>query len=71
MNPSGTLLRPRSSRRRRRDHAANFYGGYFEELTPEQTDRQLATSLIGPMNVSRAVLPIMRSGDRSSRDSRP
>ena len=34
--------------------------GYFEELTPEQMERQLATSLIGPMNVTRAVLPVMR-----------
>ena len=42
------------------NNAANFYGGYFEELTPEQIERQLATSLIGPMNVTRAVLPVMR-----------
>ena len=34
--------------------------GYFEELTPAQIDRQLAASLIGPMNVTRAVLPVMR-----------
>src|SRR6266700_2119536 len=42
------------------NNAANFYAGYFEELTPEQIERQLATSLIGPMNVTRAVLPVMR-----------
>ncbi len=42
------------------NNAANFYAGYFEELTPEQIDRQLTTSLIGPMNVTRAALPIMR-----------
>ena len=42
------------------NNAANFYAGYFEGLTPEQMDRQLATSLIGPMNVTRAVLPVMR-----------
>jgi NAD(P)-dependent dehydrogenase (short-subunit alcohol dehydrogenase family) len=42
------------------NNAASFYAGYFEELTPEQMDRQLATSLIGPMNVTRAVLPVMR-----------
>jgi NAD(P)-dependent dehydrogenase (short-subunit alcohol dehydrogenase family) len=42
------------------NNAANFYAGYFEELTPEQMDRQLSTSLIGPMNVTRAVLPVMR-----------
>src|SRR3989442_13118864 len=42
------------------NNAASFYAGYFEELTPEQIKRQLATSLIGPMNVTRAVLPVMR-----------
>jgi NAD(P)-dependent dehydrogenase (short-subunit alcohol dehydrogenase family) len=42
------------------NNAASFYAGYFEELTPEQFDRQLAASLIGPMNVTRAVLPVMR-----------
>ncbi len=42
------------------NNAATFYGGYFEELTPEQIERQLATGLIGPMNVTRAVLPVMR-----------
>src|SRR6185369_13250913 len=42
------------------NNAANFYAGYFEELTPEQMERQLVTSLIGPMNVTRAVLPVMR-----------
>jgi len=42
------------------NNAANFYAGYFEELTPEQIERQLATSLIGPMNITRAVLPVMR-----------
>jgi NAD(P)-dependent dehydrogenase (short-subunit alcohol dehydrogenase family) len=42
------------------NNAASFYAGYFEELTPEEMDRQLATSLIGPMNVTRAVLPVMR-----------
>jgi NAD(P)-dependent dehydrogenase (short-subunit alcohol dehydrogenase family) len=42
------------------NNAANFYGGYFEELTPQQIEQQLATGLIGPMNVTRSVLPIMR-----------
>ena len=42
------------------NNAASFYAGFFEELTPEQMDRQIATSLIGPMNVTRAVLPVMR-----------
>src|SRR3954463_10945184 len=42
------------------NNAASFHAGYFEELTPEQFDRQLSVSLIGPMNVTRAVLPVMR-----------
>ena len=42
------------------NNAGNFAAGFFEELTPEQMDRQLATSLLGPMNVTRAVLPFMR-----------
>ena len=42
------------------NNAGNFFAGYFEELTQEQIDRQLGTLLIGPMNVTRAVLPVMR-----------
>src|SRR5204862_7686454 len=41
-------------------NAGNFFAGYFEELTLEQIERQLGTLLIGPMNVTRAVLPVMR-----------
>jgi NAD(P)-dependent dehydrogenase (short-subunit alcohol dehydrogenase family) len=42
------------------NNAGNFHAGFFEELTPEQIEQQLMTSLIGPMNVTRAVLPVMR-----------
>ena len=42
------------------NNAASFYAGYFEELTPDQMSQQIAASLIGPMNVTRAVLPVMR-----------
>ena len=42
------------------NNAANFYAGFFEELTMEQIGKQLQTSLIGPMIVTRAVLPVMR-----------
>jgi NAD(P)-dependent dehydrogenase (short-subunit alcohol dehydrogenase family) len=42
------------------NNAGNFYAGFFEELTPEQIERQLTTNLVGPMNVTRAVLPVMR-----------
>ena len=42
------------------NNAASVYAGYFEELSPGQIDLQLATSLVGPMNVTRAFLPAMR-----------
>jgi len=42
------------------NNAASFVAGFFEEFTPEQIEQQLASSLIGPMNVTRAVLPSMR-----------
>jgi NAD(P)-dependent dehydrogenase (short-subunit alcohol dehydrogenase family) len=42
------------------NNAGNFFAGYFEELTHEQIEQQLATNLLGPMNVTRAVLPAMR-----------
>lgn len=42
------------------NNAGNFYGGFFEQFTPEQLEHQITTNLMGPMNVTRAVLPIMR-----------
>ncbi|WP_369035253.1 SDR family oxidoreductase [Streptomyces adonidis] len=42
------------------NNAGNFYAGYFEEITPAQMRQQIETNLFGPMNVTRAVLPIMR-----------
>jgi len=42
------------------NNAGNFYGGFFEELSPGQVRSQLETLLFGPMNVTRAVLPVMR-----------
>ncbi|KAE8759534.1 SDR family NAD(P)-dependent oxidoreductase [Paraburkholderia madseniana] len=42
------------------NNAGNFYGGFFEELSPAQVRSQLETLLFGPMNVARAVLPVMR-----------
>src|SRR3954451_20671028 len=42
------------------NNAGNFYAGFFEELTAEQMEQQLAVSLFGPMNVTRAVLQVMR-----------
>jgi NAD(P)-dependent dehydrogenase (short-subunit alcohol dehydrogenase family) len=42
------------------NNAASFYAGYFEELSMEQIEQQVSTSLFGPMKVTRAVLPVMR-----------
>jgi NAD(P)-dependent dehydrogenase (short-subunit alcohol dehydrogenase family) len=42
------------------NNAGNFYAGFFEELSPEQFKRQLATNLVGQLNVTRVVLPVMR-----------
>jgi NAD(P)-dependent dehydrogenase (short-subunit alcohol dehydrogenase family) len=42
------------------NNAGNFYAGFFEELSPEDFRAQIETTLFGPMNVTRAVLPVMR-----------
>jgi NAD(P)-dependent dehydrogenase (short-subunit alcohol dehydrogenase family) len=42
------------------NNAGNFFAGFFEELSPEQVRDQIETLLFGPMNVTRAVLPVMR-----------
>jgi len=46
------------------NNAGNFFGGFFEELSPQQVRSQIETNLFGPMTVTRAVLPVMR-GQRS------
>lgn len=43
------------------NNAGNFYAGFFEEITPEDFRRQIETTMFGPMNVTRAALPIMRA----------
>ncbi len=43
------------------NNAGNFYAGFFEELCPEDFRAQVETNLFGPMNVTRAVLPVMRA----------
>ncbi|MFJ2805828.1 SDR family NAD(P)-dependent oxidoreductase [Kitasatospora sp. NPDC087271] len=43
------------------NNAANFYAGYFEEISDAQMRQQVETNLFGPMNVTRAVLPVMRA----------
>src|SRR2546425_7709246 len=43
------------------NNAGNFYAGFFEEITPQDFRAQVETLLFGPVNVTRAVLPVMRA----------
>ena len=43
------------------NNAGNFYAGFFEEITPEDFRAQIETTMFGPMNVTRAALPVLRS----------
>jgi NAD(P)-dependent dehydrogenase (short-subunit alcohol dehydrogenase family) len=42
------------------NNAGNFSAGFFEEITPQDFRAQVETLLFGPLNVTRAVLPVMR-----------
>jgi NAD(P)-dependent dehydrogenase (short-subunit alcohol dehydrogenase family) len=42
------------------NNAGNFYAGFFEEISPKQFRAQMETNFFGPLNVTRAVLPVMR-----------
>jgi len=46
------------------NNAGNFYAGFFEELPSEDFRAQIETNLFGPVNVTRAVLPVMRAQRR-------
>jgi NAD(P)-dependent dehydrogenase (short-subunit alcohol dehydrogenase family) len=43
------------------NNAGNFYAGFFEEISPQDVRAQVETTLFGPMNVTRAVLPVLRA----------
>jgi NAD(P)-dependent dehydrogenase (short-subunit alcohol dehydrogenase family) len=43
------------------NNAGNFYAGFFEEISPDDFRAQVETNLFGPLNVTRAVLPVMRA----------
>ena len=43
------------------NNAGNFHAGFFEELSPEEFRAQIETTFFGPVNVTRAVLPVMRA----------
>src|SRR5688572_3168464 len=42
------------------NNAADFQAGFFEEISPEQFRAQIEVNLFGTLNVTRAVLPVMR-----------
>src|SRR5260370_26694502 len=42
------------------NNAGNFYAGFFEEISPEDFRAQIETNLFWPVNVTLAVLPVMR-----------
>ena len=42
------------------NNAGNFYAGYFEEISAKQFRAQMETNFFGPLNVTRAILPVMR-----------
>ncbi|PYY39009.1 SDR family oxidoreductase [Curtobacterium sp. MCPF17_046] len=42
------------------NNAGLFYAGFFEEISPEQMRQQMETNFFGPLNVTRALLPVMR-----------
>src|SRR3989440_9250418 len=46
------------------NNAGNFYAGFFEEISPDDFRAQIETNLFGPVNVTRAVLPVMRAQRR-------
>jgi len=43
------------------NNAGNFYAGFFEEISADDFRAQVETNLFGPLNVTRAVLPVMRA----------
>ena|SRR5438552_3264540 len=43
------------------NNAGNFYAGFFEEVPAGDFRSQIETNFFGPVNVTRAVLPVMRA----------
>jgi NAD(P)-dependent dehydrogenase (short-subunit alcohol dehydrogenase family) len=43
------------------NNAGNFYAGFFEEIPPADFRAQVETNFFGTVNVTRAVLPVMRA----------
>lgn len=43
------------------NNAGNFFAGFFEEISPRDFRTQIETTMLGPMNVTRAALPVLRA----------
>lgn len=43
------------------NNAGNFFAGFFEEISPRDFRTQIETTMFGPMNVTRAALPVLRA----------
>lgn len=43
------------------NNAGNFQAGYFETISDAQFRAQMETNFFGPLNVTRAVLPVLRA----------
>jgi len=46
------------------NNAGNFYAGFFEEISPEDFRAQVETNFFGTVNVTRAILPVLRAQRR-------
>jgi NAD(P)-dependent dehydrogenase (short-subunit alcohol dehydrogenase family) len=42
------------------NNAGNFYAGFFEEISPADFRAQIETTFFGTVNVTRAILPVLR-----------
>ncbi|KQS54782.1 oxidoreductase [Geodermatophilus sp. Leaf369] len=43
------------------NNAGSFQAGFFEQISPEHFQAQMDTNFTGPLNVTRAVLPLLRA----------
>ena len=50
------------------NNAGSFQAGFFEEMTPEAFRSQIETTLLGPVNVTRAALPQLVQGGQRGAD---
>lgn len=46
------------------NNAGRFYTGFFETLSPQQVREQMEVNFFGTLNITRAILPVMRAQRR-------